>query len=91
MWERDGGQCTYVSREGKRCPARESLEYHHDDPYGLGGDRSATNIRLMCTLCRYRHNPHYADYQIMPRRVERVALMRSGHGLDTMEESFCAA
>ena len=57
VWERDGGQCTYVSREGKRCPARERLEYHHDDPYGLGGDRSATNIRLMCKLCRL---PDYA-------------------------------
>ncbi len=57
VWERDGGQCTYVSREGKRCPARESLEYHHDDPYGLGGDRSATNIRLMCTC----HNLYMAE------------------------------
>ena len=57
VWERDGGQCTYVSREGKRCPARERLEFHHDDPYGLGGDRSATNIRLMCTC----HNLYMAE------------------------------
>ena len=68
VWERDGGQCTY-RRNGRRCPAREGIEFHHDDPYGLGGDRSANNIRLMCSLCRYRHNSHYADYLIMPRRA----------------------
>ena len=25
---------------------RRGLPFHHADPYGLGGDRSATNIRL---------------------------------------------
>ena len=48
VWARDGGQCTFVTLDGKRCPERHRLEYHHDDPYGLGGDRSANNIRLMC-------------------------------------------
>ena len=69
VWKRDGGQCTYKTSDGRRCSAREKLEFHHDEPYGLGGDRSAVNIRLMCLLCRYRHNSHYADYLIMPRRV----------------------
>ncbi len=73
------------------APERDRLEFHHEEPYGLGGDRSAMNVRLLCTLCRYRHNAHYADYLIMPRRVERVALMRSGRGFHVMEESFCAA
>ncbi len=48
VWVRDGGQCTFVSGDGRRCPERHRLEYHHDDPYGRGGDRSANNIRLMC-------------------------------------------
>ena len=47
VFERDGGQCTY-RRNGRRCTAREGIEYHHDDPYGRGGDRTPENIRLMC-------------------------------------------
>ena len=69
VWHRDGGRCTFVSQDGRRCPERHRLEFHHDDPYGLGGARSAGNVRLLCPLCRYRHNSHYADYRIMPRRV----------------------
>ena len=83
--ERDGNQCTYVGPGGKRCPERDKLEFHHDDPYGLGGSVKHGARRMSA------FSVNYADYQIMPRRVERVALMRSGHGLDTMEESFCAA
>ena len=41
VWERDGGQCMFSTSDGRRCPAREGLEFHHDEPYGLGGDRSA--------------------------------------------------
>ena len=50
VWERDGGRCTFVSSDGKRCPERHRLEFHHDEPYALGGDRSADNIRLGVTL-----------------------------------------
>ena len=57
VWERDGGQCTYVSSDGKRCPERDRLEYHHDDPYGFGGDRSVANIRLV----RKPHNLYMAE------------------------------
>ena len=45
VWERDRGQCTYQSSDGRRCPARERVEFHHDDPYGFGGDRSVNPNR----------------------------------------------
>ena len=32
-------------------------ELHHDDPFGLGGDRSADNIRLACKA----HNLYMAE------------------------------
>ena len=48
VWKRDRGQCTFVTAEGKRCPERHRLEFHHDEPFALGGDRSADNIRLAC-------------------------------------------
>lgn len=32
--ERDGGRCTFVNLQGRRCKARERLEFHHHDrPY----------------------------------------------------------
>jgi hypothetical protein len=47
--ERDGGRCTFVDARGRRCKARERLEFHHHHtPYGRGGDHSPENIRLMC-------------------------------------------
>jgi len=60
VWARDGGQCTFETADGRRCQARGGVEYHHDEPYGLGGDRSADNIRLMCSC----HNTYMAklDY-----------------------------
>ncbi|HKE14040.1 MAG TPA: HNH endonuclease signature motif containing protein [Kofleriaceae bacterium] len=57
VWERDGGQCTFHDRNGRRCPARERLEFHHVAPFGRGGDHSAANVRLVCTI----HNAYQAE------------------------------
>ena len=46
--ERDGHRCRYVDATGRRCTAREGLEFHHRHPYGHGGDCSVENICLMC-------------------------------------------
>ncbi len=54
---RDGGQCTFVDRNGRRCPEQRHLEFHHRDPYGRGGDRSPENICLMCRA----HNAYLAE------------------------------
>ncbi len=48
VWARDRGQCTFLNARGKRCPECHRLEFHHDEPYGLGGDRSVDNVRLAC-------------------------------------------
>jgi len=55
--KRDGGQCTFVDGQGRRCIERRSLEFHHDDPFGRGGDRSPSNIRLGCRS----HNAYLAE------------------------------
>jgi len=57
VWQRDRGQCTFVASNGRRCPERYRLEFHHDEAYGLGGDRSAGNVRLLCTV----HNLYMAE------------------------------
>ncbi len=66
VWARDGGQCTFVTSDGKRCPERHRLEYHHDRPYGHGGDRSANNIRLMCEC----HNLYMAELDFGKEKMD---------------------
>ena len=67
MSERDGGQCTFETADGRRCPAREGLEFHHDERYGIGGDRSAKNIRLLCVA----HNAHMAELDYGKEKMDR--------------------
>ena len=57
VWERDGRRCTFRAADGRRCPERHRLEFHHDAPYGLGGDRSPSNVRLLCRA----HNLYMAE------------------------------
>jgi hypothetical protein len=54
---RDGDRCTFVDKQGRRCTERRGLEFHHDDPYGRGGDRSPSNVRLLCRS----HNAYLAE------------------------------
>jgi hypothetical protein len=54
---RDEGRCTFVDALGRRCRARERLEFHHERPFGRGGDHSPGNVRLMCRV----HNQHLAE------------------------------
>ena len=55
--ERDGQRCRYVDSQGRRCPERGRLEYHHRYPYALGVDHSPRNVCLMCPT----HNAYLAE------------------------------
>ena len=55
--ERDGNQCRYVDKRGRRCSARDRLELHHRHPFGVGGDHGPANICLMCRT----HNQYLAE------------------------------
>ena len=49
IWERDGGQCTYVHHETKRrCASRHLLQIDHIQPFALGGRSEKENLRLLC-------------------------------------------
>jgi hypothetical protein len=54
---RDGGQCTFVSEAGRRCPARTRLEFDHVVPVARGGQATVAGIRLRCRA----HNQHSAE------------------------------
>jgi 5-methylcytosine-specific restriction endonuclease McrA len=57
VWQRDGGRCTFVDQQGRRCRGRRCMEYHHEQPYGKGGQHEADNLALRCGA----HNQYQAD------------------------------
>src|SRR5439155_17570880 len=57
VWERDHGQCTFVSEAGRRCPARTRLEFDHVVEVARGGRASVAGIRLRCRA----HNQYGAE------------------------------
>ena len=55
VWARDQAQCTFESSEGRRCSERLGLQFHHHDPYGLGGDRSAKKCQTSMSSAQSLH------------------------------------
>jgi len=48
VWERDGGQCTFVGENGHRCESRTRLEFDHVEPVAQGGQATVKGLRLRC-------------------------------------------
>jgi hypothetical protein len=67
---RDAGQCTFVSPDGKRCSERGFLEFHHQVPYGRGGEATAENLRLACRA----HNALFAQRDFGPGHMRSKLL-----------------
>jgi hypothetical protein len=82
---RDGGQCTFVDKQGRRCTERRGLEFHHDDPFGRGGDRSPSNIRLLCRL----HNAYLAERDYGKDVMDRYR--RSGSRVSESAPAYASA
>src|SRR5262249_26283865 len=53
-WVRDVGRCKFIGAGGHRCNERRFLEFHHLDPYALGGEATVDKIELRCR----RHNDY---------------------------------
>ena len=54
VWVRDLGRCAYIGPSGHRCNERRFVEFHHVDPYALGGEATVEKIELRCR----RHNDY---------------------------------
>ncbi|MEO5987926.1 MAG: HNH endonuclease, partial [Candidatus Eisenbacteria bacterium] len=54
--QRDGGQCTFMSENGRRCEANTWLEFDHIQPVARNGERTTENLRLRCRA----HNQYEA-------------------------------
>ena len=57
VWSRDQGRCAFVARRGRRCQERAYLEFHHIEPYAIGGEPTVSNISLRCRT----HNAYEAE------------------------------
>ena len=64
---RDGYQCTFADAQGRRCKERQSLEFHHREPFARGGDHNPENIQLMCPT----HNQYLAECDYGKEVMER--------------------
>ncbi len=49
VWKRDGGQCTYLDSEGRRCSERRFVTVEHIEPHALGGPATVENLSLLCS------------------------------------------
>jgi hypothetical protein len=57
VYERDEGRCTFVDMQGRRCAERHRLEFHHDFPFGKGGETGLVGLKLLCE----QHNRYLAE------------------------------
>ncbi len=54
VWLRDYGRCAFVGPGGHRCNEGRFVEFHHVDPFALGGEATVDRIELRCR----RHNDY---------------------------------
>ena len=74
VFARDGEQCSFVSAESERCPAREMLELDHREPRAKGGDGSVDNVRVLCRA----HNLYEAEQAFGRKYIaQRIEARRS--------------
>src|SRR5262245_43563649 len=57
VWERDQGQCTFVSEDGHRCSERKFIQFDHALEVARGGEVGVNDIRLRC----WAHNQFTAE------------------------------
>jgi hypothetical protein len=61
VFARDQYRCTVPG-----CRSGRNLDVHHIEFQSEGGGHEISNLTLLCSLCRARHNEHYAGFLVMP-------------------------
>jgi hypothetical protein len=74
VWLRDGGQCAFLGRDGRRCGERGFLEFHHVKPWVVGGEATVANVQLRCR----RHNAYEAKLYFGDRPGDGSGLVKEG-------------
>ena len=73
---RDGYQCTYTDKTGRRCPERGLVEFHHEQPFGKDGQHEVANVRLLCK----NHNAEAARHDYGEQVMERWRVQGADRG-----------
>jgi hypothetical protein len=73
VWERDGGQCTFVDDQGRRCSERRFITIEHRHPFARGGTSDPKNLCLLCEAHnQYNARLVYGEEFIALKRRERA-------------------
>lgn len=48
VWRRDQGRCAFAAPDGRRCGSEHGVEFHHVQPYAVGGEATPANIEMRC-------------------------------------------
>ncbi|HEY8148749.1 MAG TPA: HNH endonuclease [Vicinamibacteria bacterium] len=72
VWVRDLGRCKFIGPTGHRCYERRFVEFHHIDPYALGGEATVEKIELRCR----RHNDYEGRLYFGKRRRDDTGAVR---------------
>ena len=67
VYERDGGQCTFVGANGKRCEDRSFLQLDHLDGFARRPEHTVSRIALKCAA----HNQYAAEVMYGPELIGR--------------------
>ena len=82
VWERDGGACTFVGENGRRCGSRWQVEFDHVEPLACGGKASVDNVRCLCRA----HNQLEAERRFgagfMEEKRRLAAEIRRAHRIE---------
>jgi len=85
VWRRDGGRCSFVGANGRRCGSRDFLEFDHVDPVARGGKATVERVRIRCRA----HNDLEAERtfgaSFMARK--RIGAKANGNEFSSMPRS----
>ncbi len=73
VWKRDGGCCTFVGPDGRRCGSRYKLQLDHLKPFAWGGEPTVENLTVRCA----EHNLHRAREHFGPRHMAKFSRRRA--------------
>lgn len=90
VWRRDGGRCTFVGRNDRRCEAVTHLEYDHIIPESRGGRATVKNLRLRCRCHNQLEAERVFGAAFMAERRERRAAGKSPGAANPMRRGRCA-
>jgi hypothetical protein len=82
VWQRDGGQCAFVSADGRTCTDRTFLEFHHVQAYAKRGPATVDNISLRCR----RHNQYEAELVFGRYTASRVREQRGVSAAERVDQ-----